>query len=76
MTPPGVYRSDVDGHLFVLKTNPLRVSCVVCMESCAPGDYKTPSESRKAAEAFTSKHGYLDEKIADNIAELIPPRKA
>lgn len=29
---------------------------------------------KQAAEEFTNKHGYLGEWIANNIAELIPPR--
>jgi hypothetical protein len=68
---PGVWRSDVEGHLLVLKLEPVSVTCVVCMETCAPDQSKSP---KQAAEQFTSKHGYLGEWIANNIAELIPPR--
>lgn len=76
MSKPGVYRSDVDGHLFVLNTEPaLSVTCVVCMETCAVLDHKL-SEFGKAAENFVNKHGALDEFIASSIAELVPPRQS
>jgi len=73
---PGVYRSDVEGHLFVLRTRPVSVTCVICMESCRREDHKNNLLFKAAAAAFVNKHGYLDERIANNIAELIPTRKA
>jgi len=69
---PGVFRSDVDGHLFVLKLNPVRVTCVVCMETCDTSAFKGHIERKKAATAFVDKHGALDGKIADSILQLIP----
>lgn len=75
MTEPGVYRSDVDGHFFVLKLHPLSITCVVCMETCSESQFKNRLEYRQGAEAFTSKHGYLDERIASSIVEIIPPRQ-
>lgn len=76
MIDPGVYRSDVDGHLFVLKLRPLFITCVVCMETCSESQFKNLTEYRQGAAAFTSKHGYLDERIASSIAEIIPARKS
>lgn len=67
---PGVYRSDVEGHLLVLK-EPLAVACVVCAEACVRADYKLGSEFQKAAKAFVDKHGALDERIGNSILELI-----
>jgi hypothetical protein len=76
MSEPGVYRSDVEGHLLVLQLNPVAVTCVVCVETCSRAQHKTLLQFRPAALAFVSKHGALDERIASSIAELIPPRKA
>jgi hypothetical protein len=76
MTEPGVYRSDVEGHLFVLKLYPLSITCVVCMETCSQSQFKNLSEYRLGAAAFTSRHGYLDERIANSIVEIIPPRES
>lgn len=76
MIEPGVYRSDVEGHLFVLKLHPLSITCVVCMETCTDSQFKNLTEYRLGAAAFTSKHGYLDERIASTIVEIIPPRKS
>jgi hypothetical protein len=73
MNEPGVYRSDVDGHLFVLKF-PISVTCVICMETCRREDYKTNLLFKAAAIEFVNKHGALDERIADNLAQIIPPR--
>lgn len=74
MDEPGVYHSDVDGHLFVLKLSPTSVTCIVCMETCCRSDFKNNPSFKTAATAFVNKHGALDERIADNIAQLIPPR--
>jgi hypothetical protein len=74
LSQSGVYRSDVDGHLLVLKLNPVSVTCVVCVETCSRADYKTLLQFKPAATAFVSKHGALDEWIASNVAELIPSR--
>jgi hypothetical protein len=71
-TDPGVYRSDVSGHLFVLKLNPVRVTCVICMETCDTSAYKGQPDRKKAAAAFMEKHGALDGKIADTLLQLIP----
>jgi len=68
----GVFRSDVDGHLFVLKLNPVRVTCVVCMETCDTSAFKGHIERKKAATAFVDKHGALDGKVADSLLQLIP----
>ena len=73
---PGVYRSDVDGHLFVLKRDPISVTCVICMETCSRSDYKTMVGFRPAAAAFVAAHGALDGRVADNLAQIIPPRTA
>jgi hypothetical protein len=72
MSEPGVYRSDVEGHLLVLKLNPVSVTCVVCVETCSRADYKTLLDFKPAADAFVSKHGALDKRIANTVAELIP----
>lgn len=74
MTEAGVYRSDVDGHLFVLKVHPVIITCVICMKSCDRSDYKNNLLFKTAALAFTNEHGFLDERIANNLAEIIPPR--
>lgn len=74
MSDPGVYRSDVDGHLFVLKLDPVAVTCVICMETCGKADFKTNLLFKAAATEFVNKHGALDERIADNLAQIIPPR--
>ncbi len=71
---PGVYRSDTEGHFFVLKTNPTSNTCVVCMETCDRSKFKTLQEFRKAALAFVGEHGALDERIADSLAQIVPPR--
>jgi hypothetical protein len=71
---PGVYRSDIDGHLLVLQLNPVRVTCVVCVETSSRSQFKTNLDFKKAALAFVDKHGALDERIADNIGDLIPPK--
>ena len=68
---PGVYRSDVSGHLFVLKTEPLSVTCVACVETCTRADYKTLVEFKKAAFVFVEKHGALDGWIADSLLGLV-----
>lgn len=74
MTQPGVFRSDLDGHLFVLKLHPVSLTCVVCMETCDRSNFKNNPSFKTAAATFTSKHGYLDERIANDFAEIIPPR--
>jgi hypothetical protein len=71
MIEPGVYKSDVLGHLFVLKFEPLSVTCVVCIESCARANHKTQAEFAKSAAEFVNKHGALDERIASNLTELV-----
>lgn len=71
MNEPGVYRSDVPGHLLVLKLKPTRVTCIACMETCDCSAYKT-RELRPAVTAFVAKHGALDSKIADSILQLVP----
>lgn len=48
---PGLYNSDVPGHLLLLEFNPTRVTCVICKE--------TTLAKKEAAAAFTAKHGYL-----------------
>ncbi len=73
-TEPGVYRSDLDGHLFVLKTNPVVLSCVICMKSCDRSTFKNNIAFKDGAIAFTNEHGFLDERIASNLAEIIPHR--
>lgn len=70
MLEPGVYRSDVEGHLLILK-HPTSVTCIVCMETCARADHKLSSDFEKAAKAFVDKHGALDERIGNSILELI-----
>jgi hypothetical protein len=71
---PGVYRSDLDGHLFVLKVHPVILTCVICMKSCDRSNYKNHLLFKDAAAAFTNEHGFLDERIGSNLAEIIPPR--
>jgi hypothetical protein len=68
----GVYRSEAEGHLYLLKSSPTRVTCVVCMETCDTSLAKNYDQRKKAADEFTAKHGYLGEKIADSILQLIP----
>jgi hypothetical protein len=72
MIEPGIYRSDVDGHLFMLKIDPLLITCVVCIEACDRSKFKTLQEFRQAALAFVNKHGALDERLADNLAQILP----
>lgn len=48
---PGLYNSDVEGHVLLLERDPTRVTCVICKET-------TPAKKEEAA-AFTAKHGYL-----------------
>ena len=71
---PGVYRSDLDGHLFVLKLNPVIITCVICMKSCDRSTFKNFLVFKDGAIAFTNEHGFLDERIANDLAEIIPPR--
>jgi len=73
MTEPGVWRSDVEGHLFVLKMKPTVITCITCMETCARDAHTNFTSFAKAAVAFVEKHGALDVKIADSILQLIPP---
>jgi hypothetical protein len=68
----GVYRSETEGHLYILKASPIVVTCIVCMETCDTSLAKNYDQRKKAAEAFTEKHGYLGDKIADSILQLIP----
>ena len=64
---PGLYRSDVAGHLLLVKVDPVEVSCVICKDaSCPP--------RRADAEAFTAKHGYLAERIAPSLQEYLYQR--
>lgn len=72
MIEPGVYRPDVAGHLFILQPNPVRVTCIVCGETCDRDLYKNTKDFKVGATAFVEKHGALDVKIASNIEELIP----
>jgi hypothetical protein len=70
---PGVYRSELDGHLYILKFNPIRLTCAACSETCNLSEHNV-SDRKKIAEAFTTKHGYLGHvKLADSILQLIPP---
>ena len=69
---PGIYRSDLEGHLFALK-HPLQVTCIVCGETCVSSDHG-PRQFIVAAIAFVEKHGALDGKIADSILDLIPKK--
>ena len=63
---PGLYNSDVDGHLLLLERDPTRVTCVICKETC---------EAKKtAAQAFIAKHGYLAELIAPSLQEYLYQR--
>ena len=73
---PGVWRSDVEGHLLVLALDPLVVTCVACLEACRPSDYKFDSGFAAAAQAFVAKHGALHERLADSVMRLVPPRAA
>lgn len=67
----GIYRSDVEGHLFDIKLNPTRVTCLVCMETC---NCDLPlRELALAVSRFTVAHGFVDAKVADSILQLIPP---
>lgn len=67
---PGVYRSDVEGHVLVLKLNPVSVTCIVCIESCNKADFKFFADFEKAAKDFVDKHGALDKHIADSVLDL------
>ena len=73
-TEPGVFRSDLDGHLFVLKINPVALTCVICMKSCDRSTFKNNIAFKEAAVTFTNEHGFLDERICNDLAEIIPPR--
>jgi hypothetical protein len=68
----GVYLSETAGHLYVLNASPIRVTCIVCMETCDTSLAKNYDQRKKAADTFTTKHGYLGNKIADSILQLIP----
>jgi hypothetical protein len=71
----GVFRSDLnDLHMFVLQTQPVRVTCVICMEDCFREDYKMFQDFKVAAQAFVAKHGALGERITDSLINLLPPR--
>jgi len=64
---PGLYRSDKPGHLLLVEVNPVQVSCVICKDvSCPP--------RRADAEAFTAKHGYVDEFLASSLQEYLHQR--
>lgn len=69
----GVWRSDVLGHLLILKIDPVSVTCIVCIETCSRLDYKTTKNFKEAAEKFVSKHGALHQRISNSIADLVPP---
>jgi hypothetical protein len=66
VTNPGLYRSDIQGHLLLFEKNPTRVTCLICKES---------AEAKKAqAAAFTAKHGCLDEYLAPDAQEYLYQR--
>ena len=67
---PGVYASETEGHILVLKYDPFSVTCVVCAETCARGTRSVPQFSAAATE-FVAKHGYLGERLADNLLQLL-----
>lgn len=70
--PEGVYRSESDGHLFVMKKHPVRMTCVICMETCDTSQHKNFRNLVDVVKAFTDKHGYLGDRIADSLLQLIP----
>ena len=70
---PGIYTSDVTGHVFNVQFSPtIKVTCLACMESCARADFKTLHQMAEAAKIFVEKHGALDQKIANSIVDLLP----
>ena len=74
MTEPGVYFSDIENHLFIVQTNPIRVTCLICIETCDRKDYKTFQCFENAATAFVNKHGALGDRVANGIFDLLPTR--
>lgn len=72
MKGPGVYQSDVEGHLLILKLNPVSCTCIICAEMCSGANYRRFCDFSAAAKDFVAKHGALSSKIANNIGELIP----
>lgn len=64
MTKPGLYRSDKDGHLLELKTNPVSVTCVIC---------KATAQAKEATE-FVAAHGHLDQYLAVDTNEYLQQR--
>jgi hypothetical protein len=71
ITPPGVYKSDVEGHILILRWSPTSVTCVTCAELCSQADTKSMREFKEKASAFTAKHGYLGERIADKLEDIL-----
>jgi len=67
---PGVYKSDMPGHILVLKWQPTSVTCITCAELCSSNGIPM-SKFRVMAKDFTSKHGYLGEFIADKIEDVL-----
>ncbi len=68
---PGVYLSDVVGHLLILKKDPVSVTCVSCVETCDRSKFRGMAEFAGEAANFVSKHGALDRWIAEDIGEIV-----
>jgi hypothetical protein len=68
---PGVYTTDVSGHLVLLQREPYQATCLVCVETCAEKDYQFSSQFAGAAMNFVDKHGGLKDKIAETVLDLV-----
>jgi hypothetical protein len=71
VTTPGVYKSDKEGHILVLRWSPTSVTCITCAELCSRADSKNMRDFKVMADAFTAKHGYLGDRLADKIEDIL-----
>lgn len=70
-TKPGVYRSDIEGHILILRWNSTSVTCITCAELCSAGDHVGMTAFKIAAETFTAKHGYLGDYLGENVNDML-----
>jgi hypothetical protein len=70
-TKPGVYKSDKEGHLLVLRWNPTSVTCITCAVLCSRADSKSLQDFEVKAKEFTAAHGYLGDFLADKIEDIL-----
>lgn len=70
LTKPGVYKSDKEGHILILKWSPTSVTCITCAELCSSAGVHM-AKFRQMAKDFTETHGYLGEFVADKIEDIL-----